>query len=115
MNKLFCAAVVGGLVLTSAVSAAERPRRIILTESVRTDDLDLNTAAGAGQMFRRIKGAAESACQQPSSGLFPWVPYETWRCRREAIARAVEHLNAPLVTATYAREPDTPRQYLAVR
>jgi UrcA family protein len=101
--------------LTSAVSAAERPRRTISTESVRTDDLDLNTVAGARQMFRRIKGAAERACDQPSSGLFPWVAYENWRCRRQATAQAVRGLNAPLVTATYAYDTDTPRQNLAAR
>ena len=115
MYKVFIATALGCCLLTSVAFADGMPRHIISTESVRTDDLDLKTAAGARQMFRRIMWAADSTCHQPRSEMFPRASYEIARCNRETIARAVRDLNAPLVTAAHETWTNAPAQSLAAR
>jgi len=115
MNKILIAAVVGWSLLASAAFAADRSRHVVVTESVRTDDLDLNTAAGAQQMFQRIKGAAGSACYQTHSPTLPRVSHEVARCNHATIARAIRDLSAPMVTAAYEAWSRAPAQSLASR
>src|SRR5262245_36428569 len=116
MNRMIVAAVVvGWSVIASAAVAADRHRLVVVTESVRADDLDLNTPAGAQQMFLRIKGAAGSACYQTHSPALPLVSHEVARCSRVTIARAVAALSAPMVTAAYEAWSRAPAQTLASR
>jgi UrcA family protein len=60
---------------------------------------DLATDTGAKAMWRRIEQASRSVCGgAPDPQLLAeWREIE--KCRREAQARAVNQLNAPLVTA----------------
>jgi UrcA family protein len=115
MHKVLAAAALGCSMLTSAAYAVERPRHTISMESVRTDDLDLNTPTGAHRMLRRITGAAGSACFQTPSDSLPRITYANARCEHDAIARAVGELNAPLVTSAYETWSNAPSRSLAAR
>jgi UrcA family protein len=73
----------------------------VVSESVRSSDLDLNTSAGADRLALRIQLAANRVCGQiymrGSDDLAP--------CHKAAIARAVSGLDAPLVKSALGLSP----------
>jgi UrcA family protein len=64
--------------------------------------LDLHSEAGASVMFRRLDAAARELCAMTRSPLLPSVEGREWRCRREALAAAVQRLNAPRLALAYS-------------
>jgi UrcA family protein len=94
------------VLLAGAPAAAEGlsyRARSPATDRVLYADLDLNSADGAHAMFRRIQAAASRACALVRSPTLPAAAAEVNRCRRQAIESGVRRLNAPKVTAVYAR------------
>lgn len=79
----------------------------VRTETVRYADLNLNSQAGAHAMLSRIDYAARRACFS-MTGPMPLTSRAAIRaCRTDAMANAVDTLNAPMVSAMYyGREPN---------
>ena len=82
--------------ITSNAYADEQFR----VETVNFQDLDVHTPAGAQALYGRIRAAANRVCDSnilghPFSGLLAAV------CARKAVAKAVEQLNLPALTAYY--------------
>ena len=100
-----CVTLVAAL-LSGAPAAAEGlsyRARTPVTDRVVYADLDLNSVDGAHAMLRRIQAAASRACALIQSPTLPAAPAEVNRCRRQAIEGGVRRLNAPKVSAAYAR------------
>jgi UrcA family protein len=90
------------LVLLSASAAADaRPRHVLAMVRVEAGDLDLRSDAGAAAMIRRLDAAARSLCAGVPSPLLPGHEGRAWRCRKDAMASAVERLHAPRLTAAH--------------
>jgi UrcA family protein len=85
------------------------------TARVFYGDLDLKTAAGARVMWLRISQAASNACGRPRTDLLPRTAVETHRCRMQILSRSVTSLDAPLVTAEFARTYPVPATLTAER
>jgi UrcA family protein len=72
---------------------ASQPASVV----VRTDDVNLHTAAGARQMALRIRNAAAAVCDPQGYPLAIRVSDGFIRCREATVDRAVRDLNAPMV------------------
>ena len=85
----------------SGVSAgAPSPARGV---SVNYRDLNLSTIQDAITLYERLKGAAQTVCDGPMTGV---AAYQEWRsCYDAAIADAVAKVNSPLLTSVH-RGPD---------
>ena len=96
--KLLKAVFVGALIFCplSWDCIAATPSKDVRTEVVRFADLDLTRAAGAQELYRRIEQAARDACE-PRGAYYYGLHVDT-TCRKSAIARAVSHVDAPLLT-----------------
>ncbi len=108
-NMRMTGLAIAGVVLASVLGAAgpslaqnDDPSAGI-TVKVHYADLDLRGQAGAKVMFQRIENAAVEACggQPDVRVLARRMAFD--HCRRETIGRAVDALNAPLVTALSGR------------
>jgi len=89
------------MTLAVAAPAAAEPPRQLLMARVSTSGLDLRSDAGAAAMLRRLDSAATELCALPSSMLFPGNSGREHRCRRDAIASAVERLRTPQLTRAH--------------
>ncbi len=67
--------------------------------AVRYADLDLRNQDGAREMVDRIGDAAARACGEDPEGRLLDRQALYNHCKREAVARAVNQLDAPVVTA----------------
>lgn len=65
--------------------------------------LDLSTESGARVMLKRVRAAATRVCARVNAADLPGRGVRVAECRREVIAAALSRLDAPLVTAEYAR------------
>jgi UrcA family protein len=68
------------------------------------DDLDLSTQGGAREMLARIKSAASRACGGRPDTRDTSEARRYRQCVRDAVARTVADLDAPLVTAAHRSE-----------
>jgi UrcA family protein len=107
MIKSYVAHALGLSLAATALLAYAQPASAHLDDRstsvvVRFADLDINHPAGAERLLDRIEQAADTACGgEPSSGLDG--ERRVYRqCRTDAITRAVDQLNAPLLTAVAA-------------
>ena len=103
-RRLMLAACIAGLMSTGLVAQARAQDRIVIeTGVVRMGDLDLATAHGARVLVRRVTAKASDLCTQTPSPLVHGAD-KLWRaCVAKAVARSIARVNAPLVTAEYAR------------
>jgi UrcA family protein len=88
------------IVCPGLAAAAPAPAPAVV---VHYADLDLARPAGARTMLIRIRKAAADACRD-SPGMAGHDSHTLQRlddCYRQSVRRAVEGLNAPLVTAAY--------------
>lgn len=93
-----------GLAALAASSATAQAAPVTVVEArVPYGDLDLASTDGARVMLGRIHTALVRLCAQPVSPLLPRAAAEAYRCRTSLMARTVAQLNAPAVTAEYAR------------
>ena len=92
---LSLAIVAGSLPAQARAAGPEQPSIV-----VRYGDLNLDTAAGAQALYRRIVGAAHQVCPEPRSrDLRSFAAARA--CRTEAIARAVRQVNSPRLAAAH--------------
>ena len=80
----------------SAAGAVENP----LKHPVSYQDLDLSRPAGAETLYLRIKSAAENVCA-PLNGKQMIEKVSRNACVAGAVARAVKHVNEPILTRYY--------------
>jgi UrcA family protein len=91
--KTLIAIIVAGL---AAGSAAAQDR-------VAIDYTDIATPSDADVLYHRIQNAAEAVCpRDPVLGL--WGYSVSRKCQRNAVAKAVEEVNSPLLTARHHGE-----------
>ena len=90
------------LLVLIAVPAQAEPRRSLALTRVAVGDLDLSTERGAATLLRRLNAAARALCAPIRTPLLPQAEGRAYRCRREAIAAAVERLDTPAVSRAYA-------------
>lgn len=88
------------LALVSAVTTADA-RHVLAMARVEAGDLDLGSDAGAAAMIRRLDAAARSLCAGIPYPLLPGHDGRAWRCRKDAMASAVERLRAPRLIAAH--------------
>ena len=95
--RLAAAIVLTASAVAAPAMAQSASEPIGVTVSYR--DLDLNHAAGAAVLLRRLQAAAEQACGgAPDPRVLGQRPaFE--QCRNDAVSHAVAKLNAPLLTA----------------
>jgi UrcA family protein len=100
VNKTVISGALLALTLSGAALAAPQGASVQVHASTR--GLDLNQAAGAQIMLRRLDAAAASACGA-SSFSAPQMKRETRRsdCYKAAMQGAVGSLGAPVVTSLY--------------
>ncbi len=85
----------------SAQSTASEPASV----TVRTDDVNLHTAAGARLMALRIRNAAAAVCDADGYPLAIRLSDGFIHCREATVDRAVRDLNARMVADALGRSP----------
>jgi UrcA family protein len=71
----------------------------VRTETVKFQDLNVDTPAGAQVLFSRIHAAANRVCSESRSDPLSWVAAAA--CAKRAEAQAIEKLGLPQLTAYY--------------
>lgn len=84
------------LVAPSFAQAAEEQREVV----VRLGDLDMTTERGASRALHRIRRAAQDICSPVGPQTFD-LRIATRACVQDAMARAVQDLANPLVSAQF--------------
>jgi UrcA family protein len=86
---------------------AESSRVRVGSVTVAYGDLDLSSEADARVMLKRLEHAARRACggnpqMHPAHSLMPRRVNQVYReCRAEAVARAVAHVNEPVLSVAF--------------
>ncbi|HZF28060.1 MAG TPA: UrcA family protein [Gammaproteobacteria bacterium] len=76
---------------------------------VRYGDLNVNTAAGAEQLYHRISLAAHEVCTDVGLPSYLTLHHIYQQCRQTAVEQAVATVDRPKLTALYDRHfPDNP-------
>ena len=91
------ATIACGIALTTTATAAQRDGES-LTKVVNYSDLNLNGAAGARTLYGRLRMAATQVCA-PFRGDTLREKTNWSECFDLALARSVEEIDAPLLTA----------------
>jgi UrcA family protein len=81
--------------LAAGAQAADVPQ-----VHVKYADLNLNTAAGANVLYRRIRGAADQVCGVSSTRELARLE-QAKTCAAHAVADAVAAVNVPALTSIY--------------
>jgi UrcA family protein len=81
-----------GLATSNALADDE-----VKSETVKFADLNVDTQAGVETLYSRLHSAARRVCFQTD----PTLQYAATGCIRNSLARAVEKVNLPLLTAYY--------------
>lgn len=100
MTKLMTAATAALTLLAAASAHAETKGLSMVSTTLTYETQDLASTAGAEKMLVRIDLAARRLCAASSPVVRP-VNAQSRLCRAKAVARAVDMLAAPLVTAAY--------------
>ena len=103
MSRLILTASLAALVAASAGFSAVAAGQLTQEASVKTSDLNLATDQGARILLRRVNIAANDLCALSGTPYFGTSFNDEVKCHEQAVARAVRRLNAPVVTAEYAR------------
>jgi UrcA family protein len=102
MTKLFAATALAAMTIVAGSSAkAETQGLRVVSTTLSYETQDLANPAGATKMLGRIELAARKLCASASPAE-PVNSRSVLSCRRAAVARAVDTLAAPLVSAAYA-------------
>jgi len=83
----------------SAVAAAASDQAVP-ARTVHFADLDLTNAEGAGVLYGRIREAARDVCAPADSSNLQQLAFSQ-HCTQAAIGRAVNEVNAPLLSSYY--------------
>jgi UrcA family protein len=101
MKKTFVLAATAVLAVSLAglAHATTTVRRNMQQQVVSYGDLNLETEADASTLLKRIESAARKVCGLDRVTVLPLaMQYELQVCANEAAARAVNDVNAPLLT-----------------
>jgi UrcA family protein len=100
INRTFLArsaAMLVACVLVVSNAVAEEPVR---SETVKFQDLNVSSPAGAEALYNRIHSAAKRVCVQND----PVMQAAVLPCLRSAEARAIQLVNLPLLTDYYRKK-----------
>ena len=100
-NTRLAAGLAGLGILSSAALPAAAGQADVPRLAVHYEDLNLNTAQGAERLYARIESAAAQVCVGPDTFILTLYMAKV-RCRREAVARAVNSVGSPRLAAIYA-------------
>jgi UrcA family protein len=89
----YAAATLLACVLVASRASADEQLR---SETVKFQDLNLSTPAGAEALYNRIHAAARHVCADP----FGWQP-TVIACVKKAEGTAIGKVNQPLLTSYY--------------
>lgn len=97
------AAVAMTLLAGPSIAADPSGLNVEPSRTVKYDDLNLSTSAGAAVLYSRIRGAAFGVCSTmiPPGGAPAII--ERGKCMRVLIDIAVQDVNKPLLTALHQR------------
>jgi len=101
MNKTFVLAATALLAgsLINTAHATTTVRRVMEQQVVSFADLNLDIEADAATLLGRIESAARKVCGLKRAALVPLeMHYQQQACANAATARAVNDVNAPLLT-----------------
>ena len=103
MSKVMFASAAFATLLAAGAVQAESRRIVVLSETITYDSAELSAAGGAKVLLNRIERTAQRLCA-PASRSPVDLPHSktVMACRAQAVAKGVDTLNAPLVTAAYA-------------
>jgi UrcA family protein len=87
------AMLLAGVLVASDALADEEVR----SETVKFADLNVDNQAGVETLYTRLRSAARRVCSETD----PTRQYAATECTRNSLARAVEKVNLPLLTAYY--------------
>ena len=95
--------------VATAFAAVAQAQEVTSTDAhqlkVRYSDLDVNTVAGATQLYQRLQGAAHFVCGAEGRSLSEQTQ---WRgCVRSAVDQAVNAVHSPSLTAIEAGRAGT--------
>jgi len=112
--KHFIVAAAATLGLASIVSQPA-PAAEVSSKVVRINDLDLNTAAGNAELYKRLRSAAHRVCgsydpADSSFGLRPILAAGHGRCTQQALVKAVAQINRPAFSAYVASQTPAVRR-----
>jgi UrcA family protein len=100
-HRGLCVAGLAALALAFTVNAVASPTDEPRSITVRFAELDLSKPAGAKVLYSRIKHAASIVCGGHGSP----DAYRYYRqCYSDAVTRAVQSINSPLLTAMHGKE-----------
>jgi UrcA family protein len=89
----------GGNMMVNAAQASDSfdttPHKV-----VRFKDLNLNSPEGAAALYGRIKSAASEVCGERDR-FAPWQSRTIQTCINDAMSRAVDQINSPMLTSLY--------------
>ena len=101
MSKSLSAAAITALAILAAPSAqAQSSRLTMVSTTLPYESQQIANPAGASKMLRRIELAAQKLCT-PSTPVATPTSRQAMACRRATVAKAVDRLAAPMVTAAY--------------
>jgi UrcA family protein len=101
MKKTFVLAATALLAVSLAgmADATTTVRRNMQQQVVSYADLNLDSVADAATLLSRIEHAARKVCGLDRASFLPFaLQFELQVCAKEATARAVNDVNAPLLT-----------------
>jgi UrcA family protein len=104
MARLLLYACATALMAGAAVPAAAADRIVTQTGTIKTRDLNLTLQRDARTLLRRATARVDDLCAETDSSLNRDRRRSERACAAAAMARLVSQLNAPMVTAEYARE-----------
>jgi UrcA family protein len=103
----FSTAVLVACAVVSSAFADEEVR----SETVKFQDLNVNTAAGVEALYQRIHSAAKRVCSESD----PLQQIAAGACARKAEVRAIDKVNLPQLTAYYRMKTGDQTQPLAAK
>jgi len=84
----------------------------VRSETVKFQDLNVGTPAGAEALYLRIHSAAKRVCSQPGGA---WEMFHASTCIKDAEAGAIQKVNLPLLTAFYQTKTDGRKETLTAK
>lgn len=104
MPKTSLAATLLVAMICASAAHAERGHKVVVSQTIKYSDAELATDRGAADVLKRIERSARSLCRPSSHSPLDRSP-TSWavKCQSDAVARAVDTLGSPIVTAEYRR------------
>lgn len=115
MSRLLALSFAAFAALSSVAHA--QPGMIRQDVQVTYGDLNISTEAGAHALLARIDSAAASACGSSPTfySVYSTAPSLAMKvfaqCHNDAMARAVQSVNSPMLTQVYARNGEEYRRF----